>query len=73
VHRLLFQIIGAVATLLAAYLAGLVLFFAIFSDRRAQGMGWVVLALFFGSVADALWRLGWSVQEWRASRKAPAS
>lgn len=72
VHRMLFQIIGLLATLLTTHLAVMLMFFTIFAERRAQGAGWVVLALFFGALADALFRVWFSVVEWRASRKAPA-
>lgn len=70
VHRLLFHVIGALGALFAGYLAAMVLFFAIFAERRAQGVGWLVLALFGAAVLDALLRVGWSFREWRESRKA---
>ncbi|MBL8915140.1 MAG: hypothetical protein JNM17_30830 [Archangium sp.] len=71
-HRMLFHVIGFVAALFTGYLAFMVLFFAIFTERRAQGAGWLVLALFTGACVDALYRLFWSVQEWRETRKAPS-
>lgn len=70
VHRLLFHLIGALGALFTGYLGFMVLFFAIFAQRRAQGVGWLVLALFSAAGLDALLRVAWSFQEWRDARKA---
>ncbi|MFT3713516.1 MAG: hypothetical protein QM817_38155 [Archangium sp.] len=71
VHRLLFQVIGAIAAGFSTYLGLMMLFLAIFVERRAHGAGWVVVALWCGVTLDALYRVYFSLQEWRASRGAP--
>lgn len=71
-HRMVFHGLGALAAIASAYLAFLVMFFAIFSERRAQGAGWVVLSLFTAAAIESLVRLWFAISEWRASRKAPA-
>ena len=73
-ERVLAHVIGLAAALLAGWGAFFAMFFAIFSERMAKGVGWLVLAAFAGSIIDALLRVAWSTQEWlatRASRSAP--
>jgi hypothetical protein len=67
--RVLVHVLGFVATAFAAYGAFFAMFFTIFSTREAKGVGWIVIALFSGSVIDALLRLIWSIQEWRSARQ----
>ena len=66
--RVVVHVVGFVGAALAAYGAFFAMFFTIFYTREARGVGWIVIALFLGSLVDALLRLGWSLQEWRASR-----
>lgn len=61
--RLVVHLAGLVAAGFSAYAAAIVMFFTIFSSRSARGVGWLVVALFVGSLLDALLRVFWSVRE----------
>lgn len=68
-YRVLMHLAGFLGAALAAYGALFAMFFTIFSTREAKGVGWIVIALFLGSVGDAIARLAWSLQEWRSARQ----
>lgn len=66
--RVLINVLGLVAAGLAGWGGFLIMFFTIFSERLVQGVGWLVLGAFAGSILDALLRLIWSIQEWLRAR-----
>lgn len=70
--RLLVHVAGFVAVSLMAYGAFFAMFFTIFSTREAQGVGWIVLAVFVGLLIEALARLGLGLSELLAARRAPS-
>lgn len=66
--RVLVHLLGLAAALLSGWGATFAMLFTIFSDRQAEGVGWLVLACFAGSVLDALLRVVWSTREWLQAR-----
>lgn len=72
--RVWVHLLGLVAAVTSGWGAFFAMFFTLFSEREARGLGWVVLGCFAGALLDALLRLGWSTQEWwRARPPRPAS
>ncbi len=71
--RVVVHIAGFAAALLAGWGAFFAMFFTIFAERMARGVGWVVIAALAGSIIDALLRVVWSIQEWLAARTASRS
>ena len=69
--RMLVHVLGLLAALLTGYAAGFVMFFSLFTNRTARGVGWLVIALFVASVIDAALRVVWSVREWWGLRRKP--
>ena len=67
--RAVVHLIGFIGAAMMGYGAFFAMFFTIFSTREARGVGWIVIALFVGSLIDALLRLVWGVQEWRSARQ----
>jgi hypothetical protein len=68
--RVWLHVAGLVAAVLTGWTGFVIMHFAIFSERMVAGVGWLVLAAFAGSIVDALLRVVWSAQEWRAVRRA---
>lgn len=66
--RVLVHLLGLAGTLLAGWGAFFAMFFTIFSEREARGVGWLVVACFAGSLLDALLRVVWSTREWLKAR-----
>lgn len=67
-QRIAVHLTGLLATAFCVYAALMVMTFTIFSERLFRAPGAAVLVAFLASLADALWRFGWSIQEWRAAR-----
>jgi hypothetical protein len=47
----------------------MVMTFTIFSERVFRAPGAAVMTAFIASFGDAIWRLGWSIREWRTASR----
>lgn len=70
--RVWVQLLGLATALMSGWGAGFAMYFTIFSEREAQGVGWLVLACFAGAILDGLWRVVWATIEWRRPPVSPA-
>lgn len=70
-QRLMVHVVGLLASGFAVYAVVMVLTFTLFSERMFRAAGAAVAATFIGAFGDAVWRLIWSVVEWRAERHGP--
>jgi hypothetical protein len=62
-------VVGLLATGFSGYAALMVMTFTIFSERVFRAPGAAVMTAFIASFGDAIWRLGWSIREWRTASR----
>ena len=68
-QRMAVHVVGLLATGFSGYAALMVMTFTIFSERVFRAPGAAVMTAFIASFGDALWRLGWSIREWRTASR----
>lgn len=71
-QRMAVHVVGLLATAFNVYAALMVMTFSIFTERIFRAAGAAVMTAFVASFGDAIWRLVWSIQEWRAARVSPS-